>query len=167
MQTGMTGEPLNVLFLCPNNACRSIIAEVLLNRVGRGHFCAFSAGEKPNAQINPYVRETLKQVGFDVSGQTPKSWQTFVSHNAPRLDAVITLAASLKSVKLPIWYSNPVRVDWDVANPELVEGEDSDRISAFRRCYGDLEQQMLKMAGLALDGMRGQTLQRKLETISP
>ncbi len=163
----MTGDPLNVLFLCPNNACRSIIAEALLNRVGRGRFRAFSAGEKPNAQINPYVRETLKQVGFDMTGQTPKSWETFVSHNAPRLDAVITLAASLKSVKLPIWYSNPVRVDWDVANPELVEGEDSDRISAFRRCYGDLEQQMLKMAGLALDGVRGQALQRKLETISP
>ena len=163
----MTGEPLNVLFLCPNNACRSIIAEALLNRVGQGRYRAFSAGQKPGGQINSYVRETLKQVGYDTSGQAPKNWDTFVSHSAPRLDAVITLAVSLKSVTLPLWFSDPVRVDWDFANPELVEGEDLDRISAFRRCYGDLEQQMLKMAGLSSDGVRGQALTRLLQSISP
>ena len=163
----MTGEPLNILFLCPNNACRSIIAEALLNRVGQGRFCAFSAGQKPGGQINPYVRETLKQVGYDTSDQAPKSWDTFVSHSAPRLDAVIILAASLQSVTLPLWFSTPVRVDWGFANPEMVEGEDLDRISAFRRCYGDLEQQMLKMAGLSTDGVRGQDLINLLQSISP
>ncbi|HEY9079590.1 arsenate reductase ArsC [Magnetovibrio sp.] len=163
----MAGEPLNVLFLCPNNACRSIIAEALLNRVGRGHFRAFSAGQKPSGQINPYVRETLKHVGYDLSGQIPKSWDVFVSHSAPRLDAVITLAESMKAAKLPIWYSNPVLVHWDFANPELVEGEDSVRIGAFRRCYGDMEQQMLKVAGIYADGLRGEALAVKLRAIAP
>jgi len=163
----MAGEPLNILFLCPNNACRSIIAEALLNRVGQGRFRAFSAGQKPNGQISPYARETLKHVGYELGEQTPKSWDAFVSHSAPRLDAVITLAASLKDVKLPIWFSDPVRVDWDFSNPELVEGEDHDRISAFRRCYGDMEQQMLKMAGLSTDGVRGQALGNLLRSIAP
>jgi len=163
----MTGEPLNVLFLCPTNTCRSVIAEVLLNTVGQGRFRAFSAGRKPNGKINPYVCETLKQVGYDISAQTPKSWDNFVTPNAPRLDAVITLAGSLNSVALPIWYSNPVRVHWNFANPEQVEGEDDERTSAYRRCYGDLEQQMLKLAGLPTSGVRGRALANLLQSISP
>jgi len=163
----MTGEPLHVLFLCPGNACRSIMAEALLNTVGQGRFCAFSAGNNPTGAIDSYVKETLKQVGYDTSGQFPKSWNTFTVSSAPRLDAVITLAASLRSIQLPVWYSNPVHVHWDMTNPELVEGEDGERTGAFRRCYGDMEQQMLKLAGLKTDGVRGQGLLRLLQSIAP
>lgn len=142
------------------------MAEALLNKVGQGRFQAFSAGPTPKGQISPYVAETLKQVGYDTTEQLSKHWDQFVTPNAPHLDVVITLCDTLKDARLPVWYSNPVRVHWGFANPEEVMGEDNVRIGAFRRCYGDLEQLALKLAGLKIDGVRGNALLQALESVS-
>lgn len=163
----MTGEPLNVLFICPNNTCRSIVAEALLNKVGQGRFRAFSASPNPTGKVNANITETLRQVGYDTSEQFSKKWDQFVVPNAPRLDAVITLDNSLKNIRMPIWYSNPITVHWPFFDPETVEGEEFERIGAYRRCFGDMEQQMLKLASLPTDGVRGVKLQQMLQSIAP
>ncbi len=163
----MHGEPLNILFLSPRNACRSIMAEALLNKVGQGRFRAFSAGNSPASRMSPFVTETLKHVGYDTSEQFPKNWDLFVTPSSPRLDAVITLDDSLERASLPIWYSNPVRVHWHFSDPLAVEGDENERIGAFRRSYGDMEQQMLKLAGKPTDGLRGYALEQLLLSIAP
>ncbi|MEG3618862.1 arsenate reductase ArsC [Magnetovibrio sp. PR-2] len=159
--------PLHVLFLSARNACRSIMAEALLNKVGQGRFRAMSAGKKAASQIHPFAAETLKQVGYDTSEQYPKAWGVFVTPTAPRIDAVVTMDDSLEDIELPIWYSNPVRVHWGFADPEQVQGDEMERIGAYRRCFGNMEQQMLKLAGQATDGVRGQALSQILESITP
>ena len=70
-------SPLNVLFLCTGNSARSIIAECLLNRLGRRKFQAFSAGSEPKGQIHPLTLRVLRKSNFAVKGLRSKSWEEF------------------------------------------------------------------------------------------
>ena len=51
----MQDTGFNVLFICSGNSARSIFAEVLLRDLGHGKFQAFSAGTRPNTELNPYA----------------------------------------------------------------------------------------------------------------
>ncbi|MBF0247280.1 MAG: arsenate reductase ArsC [Alphaproteobacteria bacterium] len=157
----------NVLFVCTANTSLSIMSQALLNKLGRGQFQAYSAGVKAMGTVNPYALETLKQAGYDISGLKAKSWNEFAAPMAPRLDAVVTMTDEAQKARAPIWYSNPVIVHWSFIDPETVSGEDSERIAAFRRCFGQLEQQMLKLCAAKVDGLKDTALRNRLQSIAP
>lgn len=58
-----TTKRLNVLFLCPHNAARSILAEAALNGLAGDRFRGFSAGSSPreSQQPDPLALEALQQ----------------------------------------------------------------------------------------------------------
>ena len=65
--------PLNVLFLCTHNSARSILAEVVMHRVGLGKFKGYSAGSQPSGKVHPYALDLLRQLNYDTSALLSKS----------------------------------------------------------------------------------------------
>ena len=83
---------INVLFLCTGNSARSILAEVMINQViTQPGVKAYSAGSKPNGEVNPGALEELKKRGYSNVGLSSKSWDQFSNTQSPSIDWVITL----------------------------------------------------------------------------
>src|SRR5574341_1510993 len=80
-----------VLFLCTGNSARSIMAEVMLNHLGRGRFNAYSAGSHPKGAVHPLAIATMQRMGFPVDRLRSKSWEEFAQPGAPTLDYILTV----------------------------------------------------------------------------
>ncbi|WP_405084783.1 arsenate reductase ArsC [Microbispora sp. NBC_01389] len=62
----------SVLFVCVHNAGRSQMAAGFLSHLAGDRIEVRSAGSLPAEQVNPAAVEAMKEVGIDISDQTPK-----------------------------------------------------------------------------------------------
>ncbi|MFC7241334.1 arsenate reductase ArsC [Catellatospora aurea] len=68
----MTDPKPSVLFVCVHNAGRSQMAAGWLRHLAGDAVEVRSAGSAPADQINPVAVEAMREVGIDITGQTPK-----------------------------------------------------------------------------------------------
>ena len=69
----MTSAPLaSVLFVCVHNAGRSQMAAGFLRHLAGDRIEVRSAGSLPGDRVNPAAVEAMKEVGIDISAQTPR-----------------------------------------------------------------------------------------------
>ena len=87
----MKQEILNVLFLCTGNSARSILAEAILNSIGRNKFKAFSAGSRPAGSVNPLALELLEKNRLPTERLHSKDWSEFSRPGAPFMHFVFTV----------------------------------------------------------------------------
>ncbi len=159
--------PLNVLFLCTHNSARSILAEALLNHMGRGRFKAYSAGSSPrdDQAPNPLALQALANAGINTNGLSSKSWEVFSKPDAPRMDLVITVCDNAAGEACPIWPGQPATAHWGYADPSAISGSDAQKSEAFTQTMHLIRKRLEILVSLppeSLTRLRIQTTVRDL-----
>ncbi|MGA7326320.1 MAG: arsenate reductase ArsC [Rhodomicrobium sp.] len=155
----------NVLFLCTHNSARSVLAESILNRSGKGGFRGFSAGSHPRGQIHPYALDLLRNLGYDVSSLRSKSWDEFAAPGAPQMDFVFTVCDDAAEEVCPVWPGQPMTAHWGVPDPSSAEGNEAQKRIAFANAYRMLQRRIELFISLPVGSLARLTLQKKVDEI--
>ena len=156
-----TAKPLNVLFLCTHNSARSILAEAILNHIGKGRFKAFSAGSSPrdNQQPNPLGLQVLQGAGMSIEGLHSKSWDEFGGADAPPMDLVITVCDNAAGEVCPHWPGQPATAHWGYPDPSAGEGTETEKLEAFRQTLYALKRRLELLVSLPTEKLEKTMLQ--------
>lgn len=161
----MCDRVYNVLFLCTGNSARSIIAEAILRRDGKGKFNAYSAGSQPSGEVNPYARDLLVKKGHDISATASKSWDVFAGPGMPEMDFVFTVCDSAAAETCPLWPGQPVTAHWGVPDPAAVQGSDEEKKKAFADTYLEMSARISRFLKLPIAECGTQRLEERLREI--
>lgn len=154
----------NVLFLCTGNSARSVMAEAILNVLGKGRFKAYSAGSFPSGMVQPIAAELAQAFGY-AEPLRSKSWDEFAGADAPSMDFVITVCDNAAGEVCPIWPGQPVTAHWGVPDPAAVDGSEDDRRRAFQQAWMMLRQRVDLFLALPLDKLDRLSRQTHLRAI--
>jgi len=161
----MNNRPYHVLFLCTGNSARSILAESIMNRFGKGQFIAFSAGSHPKGTVHPLALGLLKQLDFPTEGLRSKNWEEFAAPGSAHLDFVITVCDNAAGEVCPYWPGQPMTAHWGIPDPAAVEGTEIEKNFAFREAFRALETRIKLFLSLPIRSIDKMRLQERMDAI--
>ena len=161
----MKDKTYNVLFLCTGNSARIIMAEAILNVLGKGRFKAFSAGSNPSGQVQPMARELAEAIGYDASDVRSKNWDEFAVEGAPEMDIVITVCDNAAGESCPVWLGHPAIAHWGVPDPVSATGDEETRRHAYTAAFATLRRRIELLLSLPLQSLDYLAAQAKLREI--
>ncbi|TDW71095.1 arsenate reductase ArsC [Kribbella pratensis] len=99
-----------VLFVCVHNAGRSQMAAGWLRSLAGNEIDVLSAGSEPGNQINPVAVEAMREVGIDITANTPRLLST---EDVQASDVVITMGCGDACP----FYPGKRYEDWKLTDP--------------------------------------------------
>ena len=130
-----------VLVLCTGNSCRSVMAEALINYLGRGKYTAVSAGSFPAGYVHPKSIETLRHHDIDSGEPYSKSWDDFADQH---IDLVITVCDEAANESCPAFLGKCERLHWSTPDPAKAEGTEAQITAAFNDAFHMLKDRIEK-----------------------
>lgn len=161
----MMADTYNVLFLCTGNSARSVMAESILNRVGKPRFRAYSAGSHPKGSVNPGAMSLLQKLNYPIADLRSKNWSEFAADGAPELDFVFTLCDDAAGEVCPIWPGQPMTAHWGFEDPAAATGTEAEIAQKFAEIYGQIERRLAIFVNLPISSLDRLTLQKRLDDI--
>jgi arsenate reductase len=112
----------SVLFVCVHNAGRSQMAAGWLRHLAGDDVEVRSAGSEPADQINPAAVEAMREVGIDITDQTPKILEYDTVQSS---DVIVTMGCGDACP----YYPGKQYEDWELDDPA---GQDLDTVRRIR-----------------------------------
>ena len=121
-----------VLVVCTSNACRSIMAEALINARRGSRYRAYSAGSHPTGRVHPLALTTLRHHGIDPGSPKSQSWDDFAK--VP-FEWVITVCDDAAEASCPVFPGEARRLHWSTPNPSSAKGTAAEIEHAFETAF--------------------------------
>ena len=138
----MKSDTLKVLVLCMGNSCRSVMAEALINDLGRGRYQAWSAGSVPAGSVHSKSMETLQRHGIDPGQPRSKSWDEFAEQS---FDLVITVCDQAAGESCPRFPGDPKKLHWSTPDPAKAIGSEAEIDATFDTAFFMLKDRVEKL----------------------
>lgn len=161
----MPDKIFNVLFICTGNSARSIMAESLLNRMGKGRFRAFSAGSHPSGVLNPYALQQLADTGHPVDMLRSKGWDEFATPGAPKMDFIITVCDNAAGEVCPVWPGQPISAHWGFQDPASLDGSSEAKRALCQKVFRQIVSRVNIFISLPLHMLEKNAIKHELDKI--
>lgn len=125
---------MKILILCTGNTCRSQIAEGFLKSFD-DFLEVYSAGTKPETQVNPNAVKVMSEMGIDISQGKPESVDMYIKKE---FDYVITVCDGAKEI-CPVFtgdVKNLLHIGFD--DPADASGTQEEILVEFRRIRNEI-----------------------------
>jgi arsenate reductase (thioredoxin) len=121
-----------ILFVCTGNSCRSQMAEGIAKKLG---WNAFSAGAKPEKEVNPIAIEVMNEIEIDISNYKPKLIENI---KLDKMDIIMTVCNNADK-NCPIFPDfNGKKTHYSFEDPANKMGTKVEKLIAFRRIRNEI-----------------------------
>ena len=156
----------NVLFLCTHNSARSLMAEAILEQVGKGKFNAYSAGSEParaadagGARQASGARSRRRAVAQQVVGRVHRTRTRRAWISSSRF------ATCCRASSAPTSASRPVTGAWPLPDPAKFMGSDVERATMINELYGMIRRRLEIFVNLPYASLDRMALKKRLDEI--
>jgi arsenate reductase len=141
------------------------LAEAILNKKGKPHFTAYSAGSHPTGRVRPEAIKLLELARMPTESLRSKSWEEFSKPAAPQLHFVFTVCDNAANEVCPVWPGQPMTAHWGVPDPACVAGTQERIEFAFRDAFMMLDRRISLFLCLPMSSLDKMAIQKEIDQI--
>ena len=133
-------EKRKILFLCTGNSCRSQIAEGFALDMG---WDAYSAGTKPEIEVNPFAEKVMMEIGIDISNHFPQSVNEYLDENFE----IIAIVCNNAHETCPVFTGSlKHQIHHGFEDPSDATGSDGEITKVYRRIRDEIRDWVTKLS---------------------
>ncbi|MCI4328780.1 MAG: low molecular weight phosphatase family protein [Thermoplasmata archaeon] len=125
-----------VVFVCVENAARSLMAEAIFNAEPPAGWAAGSAGTRPAAQPNPRTERFLREIGLELPPHPP---QELTASGLDAANLIVTMGC-LDDASCPANLRRRELRDWKLPDPRILDDD------GFRAVRDEIRRRIRELA---------------------